>query len=135
MSSELETLKIKYDLLQTKYDMLKGDRDKFLATDDCYYWTPAAQKEREELSKEIIRHCKTIDELKAELEQAKQARQSYFDAVKAECESRFGMDALKAENEKLAKELEQVKKREAFYENEDHKEITRLRERIKELEK
>ena len=33
------------DEIKTKYDALKGDRDKFLSTDDCYYWTPEAQAE------------------------------------------------------------------------------------------
>lgn len=35
------------DALKAKYIHLKGDRDKWLASDDCYYWTPEGQAKRD----------------------------------------------------------------------------------------
>lgn len=35
--------------LERELAQLRGDRDKFLATDDCFYWTPEAKTERDYL--------------------------------------------------------------------------------------
>ena len=35
--------------LLAEVERLRGDRDKWLASDDCYYWTPEAQAERDRL--------------------------------------------------------------------------------------
>jgi hypothetical protein len=45
--AELERTRQELSDLQQKYDWLKGDRDGFLMTDDCYYWTPEGQKARD----------------------------------------------------------------------------------------
>lgn len=46
---ELSYLRSENWLLRRKLEVLEGDRDKFLATDDCYYWTPEGQRERDEI--------------------------------------------------------------------------------------
>lgn len=43
------------DKLMAEVAALKGDNDKFLASDDCYYWTPERQKEFDEMKAEIER--------------------------------------------------------------------------------
>lgn len=51
----LEDVTTQRDQARAEVERLRGDRDKWLASDDCYYWTPKAQDERDQLKAALER--------------------------------------------------------------------------------
>ncbi len=46
---QIDKVDAEVERLSAELSALKGDREKFLASDDCYYWTPEAQAEKDAL--------------------------------------------------------------------------------------
>lgn len=56
--AELRLKASERDAVIAEVERLRGDRDKFLASDDCYYWTPESQAERDRYKSALkdVRH-------------------------------------------------------------------------------